>query len=152
MIVYRDVLGQDDDEYFSDSYPFKLVDDVMYEVEGKMVAKEDAEDENEKAVNIVQGHGLIETKYDKKQYIAHIKTYMKDLAQHLEKNNKDRVADFKKQAEAFVKKLISNFDDYVFYTSKNMDPKLMVVPCKWASDGQSLSFYVWKDGLAEEKY
>jgi len=50
-----------------------------------MVAKEDAEDENEKVVNIVQGHGLIETKYDKKQYIAHIKTYMKDLAQYLEK-------------------------------------------------------------------
>jgi len=152
MIVYRDVLGLEDDEYFSDSYPFKVVDDIAYEIEGKYVQKEDTDDENEKVINIIQGHNLIETTYDKKQYIAHIKTYMKNLSAHLDKTNKERVADFKKQAEAFVKKILSEFDQYQFFTSKNINPNIMVVPCKWASDGLSMSLFVWKDGVIEEKY
>ena len=150
--VYRDVLGQDDDEYFSDSYPYKEVDDIVYEIEGKYIPKEDSEDPNEKVINVIAGHGLIESSYDKKQYVNHIKGYMKALKGYLEKENPERVADFQKKAEGFVKKVIGDFDNYQFYTSKNINPNLMVVLCKWASDGQSMQFYVWKDGVVGEKY
>jgi len=149
--MYRDVLGEEDDEYFSDSYPHTEVDDIVYEIEGKYVQKDDVEDE-EKVINVIQGHGMIETTYDKKQYVAHIKAYMKALKAYLEKEKPERVGDFQKKAEGFVKKVMADFADYQFYTSKNINANLMVIPCKWASDGQSMRFYVWKDGVIGEKY
>lgn len=153
MIVYRDALGEEDDEYFSDSYPNKVVNDVLYEIEAKYVQKEDSDDENEKVVNLVQAHGLVETAYTKKQYVGHIKKYMKALKANLEKNNPERVEAFTKGAQKVVKSMVmKNFNDYQFYTSKSMNPELMTVLCKWSSDGKSILFYVWKDGVVAEKY
>jgi hypothetical protein len=83
---------------FSDSYPINLVDDLVYEVEGKVIsASNDIDDaliggnkateageEDEgvdssvvTGINIVLTHKLIETSFDKGGFKAWLKDYMK---------------------------------------------------------------------------
>lgn len=82
---------------FSDSYKVKLVDEVVYEVYGKLVQRrhgqieiagfnpsaeegdEGSEDAIESGVDVVLNHRLCETYafHDKKSYTAYLKDYMK---------------------------------------------------------------------------
>lgn len=88
------VLG---DEMFSDTYKMKLVDEVLYEVYGKLIQRKEGDisldganpsaeeqdegtDENvQSGVDIVLNHRLCETYAfsDKKSYTAYLKDYMK---------------------------------------------------------------------------
>jgi hypothetical protein len=51
---------------------------------------------------------------------------MKAVKTKLAETNPDRVAAFEKGAQAFAKKVVSNFSDYEFYTGESMDPEGMV--------------------------
>lgn len=81
---------------FSDTYKMKLVDDVIYEVYGKLITRSEgdvqiegfnpsAEEADEgtdstttTGVDIVLNHRLTETGFgDKKQFTAYLKDYMK---------------------------------------------------------------------------
>lgn len=82
---------------FSDSFKMKLVDDVVYEVYGKLIqrkqgdvtiegfnpsaeeASEDCDEAVESGVDVVLNHRLCETYAfnDKKSYTAYLKDYMK---------------------------------------------------------------------------
>lgn len=82
---------------FTDSYKMKLVDEVVYEVYGKLVqrkhgdiqiegfnpsaeeATEDCDESVESGVDVVLNHRLCETYAfgDKKSYTAYLKDYMK---------------------------------------------------------------------------
>jgi hypothetical protein len=87
-----------DDELFSDSYPIKLVDDMVYEVEGKTISASNdidealiggnkatepgEEDEGVDAsvvtgINVVMTHKLVETSFDKVSFKSWLKDYMK---------------------------------------------------------------------------
>lgn len=48
---------------------------------------------------------------------------MKKLAKHLKDKgaSDEEVKDFQTKAQAFAKKIISNFKDYEFYTGESMD-------------------------------
>ena len=71
--------------------------------------------------NLVDSHNLVQTAYDKKSYMAHIKGYMKRILDHLKENNPDRVASFQKEASAFVKdKVLAKFDEFEFYTGEQV--------------------------------
>lgn len=85
------------DEMFSDSYKVKLVDNVLYEVYGKLIQRkqgdieiagfnpsaeeaQEATDANvESGVDVVLNHRLSETYAfaDKKSYTSYLKDYMK---------------------------------------------------------------------------
>lgn len=48
---------------------------------------------------------------------------MKKLAQHLKDKgaSPEEVKEFQTKAQAFAKKIVSNFKDYEFYTGESMD-------------------------------
>jgi Translationally controlled tumour protein len=109
-----------EDELCSDSYPMEVVDDVMLKFEGKYVAKTEGDsygiggDEEDggvadpntvHVVDIVDAGNLCETQYGKKDYMMHIKMYMKKLKAKLEAEDPERVAPFMKGAQSFVKKV-----------------------------------------------
>ncbi|VDP94802.1 unnamed protein product [Echinostoma caproni] len=90
MRVFVDAVSGD--EMFSDSFKFKLVDDVVYEVEGKYVivsnkiddsllgANPSAEEENEaleegsqRVIDLVHGMRLTYSPFDKKGYKDYLK-------------------------------------------------------------------------------
>jgi hypothetical protein len=156
----------------TDSFPIKEIDDIIYEIESKMIVKREGDygissntDEDaaegataesilagEQTVNsLVDGARLVQTGYDKKSYMLHIKGYMKKLSDYLKDNNPDRVDAFQKGAQNFVKKILQNFGEYSFYTGSSMDPEGMVALMFYREDGVTPVFYLWKDGLRMEK-
>jgi len=171
MKIYTDLVSGD--ELFSDAYPMQEVDDLVYEVESKMIVKSegnydiganasqdpDAEKEDDgfdstqqTVCNVLDAQHLQQTAFDKKSYMTYIKGYMKKLVDQLKEDGKEaRVAGFQKAAQEFVKKVLAKFDDYEFYTGEKMEPEAMVILKFYKGESHAPFFYFFKDGLREEK-
>lgn len=100
---------------FSDTYKFKLIDGVLYEVYGKLIsrkvgdvelagsnpsaeeASEGTEEAVESGVDIVLNHRLMETYAfpDKKSFTLYLKEYMKRLVDKMVENGSTEVDVFK---------------------------------------------------------
>ncbi|KAF8341537.1 Mss4-like protein [Cantharellus anzutake] len=166
MLLFTDIITGD--EVASDAFPTKEVDNIVYEFEAaKITIKDGAVDiganpsaeEQDEALedgaqvvnNIVHSHRLHQTGYDKKQYLSHLKAYMKAIKAKLEVEKPDRVAAFEKGASEYAKKIVANFKDYEFYTGESMNPDGMVLLLNYREDGITPYFTLWKDGLKEVK-
>lgn len=170
MLIYRDVISGD--EMLSDIYKLELVDDVVYEVEGKqetfsttvdeskLGANASAEGGDEEAadpscsqsgINIVMANRLVQTHFEKKDYMAYIKGYMKALEKHLAEHNPDRVEPFKKGAQKYVKQILSQFKQYEFFMGESLNAEAMCPLLIWKNDGATPYMVFFKDGLKEEK-
>ncbi|CAK9811487.1 Translationally-controlled tumor protein homolog [Anthophora quadrimaculata] len=172
MRVYKDIMTGD--EMFSDSYKIKLVDDVLYEVYGKLITRktgdvdiagfnpsaEDAADKTEEVeqsgVDVVMNHRLQETFIfaDKKQYTAYLKNYMKSLVAKLEETSPDQVEIFKTNTNKVMKDILSRFKDLQFFTGESMDVDGIVALMEYREiDGESVPVLMFfKHGLEEQKF
>jgi len=168
MRIFKDLFSGD--ELAADSYKIQDIDGIAYEIEGKVIVKKDAEvdiganpsqeegAENETygsdvqtVINVVDGHRLVETGFSKSDYMIHIKAYMKRIVEKLTEVNPTRVQPFQKAVQPFVKKILENFDDYKFYMGESYHEQGMIVLMFYKEDGQIPYFYLFKDGLIEEK-
>lgn len=164
MLLYEDVISGD--EMFSDAFPMKEVDGIAYEVDCQMIVIKEGDvdiganpsaEEQEEALeagastvnNIAHSFRLQATVFDKKAYLAHLKGYMKAVAEKL--GDDDAVAAFKTKANDFAKKIVGNFKDYEFYIGENMNPDGMVALLNYRDDGITPYFTFWKHGLKEVK-
>jgi hypothetical protein len=91
------------------------------------------------------------TSFDKKSYLLYVKGYMKKLRAKLLETKPDRVEDFERDAQAYIKKVIASFKDWEFYTGESMDPDGMVALLNYRDDGSTPFLVVFKDGLREVK-
>ncbi|PWN25175.1 putative translationally-controlled tumor protein [Jaminaea rosea] len=166
MKLFIDIISGD--ELGSDAYEMKEVDDIVYELDAQNIvitegdvdiggnpsAEEQAEaleNGGQQVINIVHSFRLQQTSFDKKQYMAHLKDYMKAVKTKLQETNPDRVPAFEKGAAAFAKKVLGNIKDYDFFTGESMDPNGMVVLCNYREDGVTPFFLLWKDGCKVTK-
>lgn len=169
MLLYRDVISGD--EMFSDAFKITEIDDIVFEVDCKMITVKDGADvdiganpsaeggDEDEAVedgaktvnNVVYSFRLQETSFDKKSYMTYIKGYMKAVKAHLQGSSADRVAAFEKAATPFIKKVLENFKDYEFYVGESMNPEAMVALLNYREDGITPYLTFFKDGLKEEK-
>jgi len=167
MIIYKDVFTQD--ELFSDAQPVELINGVVYKVKGKL--RTDTFDIDEKAiggnasaegggdegadagtkqgVDIVLNGRLVEYTMNKKDYMTHIKEYMKEVKAKLEKDNHADKDLFQKNVQEFVKDVLGNFKDYQFFCGETMKPEGMLALMKW--DEETPYMYFFKHGLDAEK-
>jgi len=171
MRIYKDFITGD--EMFSDTYKIKLVDQVLYEVYGKLVtrkggdiqldganpsaeeASEDTDEAVESGVDIVLNHRLVETfAFDKKGYMLYLKDYMKKIVERLQEKEPDQVDVFKTNMNKVMKELLGRFKDLQFFTGESMDPDGMVVMVEYKDvDGDNIPvLYAFKHGLEEEKF
>lgn len=171
MRIYKDIITGD--EMFADTYKMKLVDDVMYEVYGKLVSRtqddivlagsnpsaEEADEGTDTAVetgvDVVMNHRLSECFAfgDKKSYTLYLKDYMKKVLAKLEENSPDQVEVFKTNMNKVMKELLGRFKDLQFFTGESMDCDGMVALCEYRDiDGASVPVLMFfKHGLEEEK-
>eukprot|EP01106_Pelomyxa_sp_JSP_P010035 TRINITY_DN2703_c0_g1_i5.p1 TRINITY_DN2703_c0_g1~~TRINITY_DN2703_c0_g1_i5.p1 ORF type:complete len:170 (-),score=53.63 TRINITY_DN2703_c0_g1_i5:103-612(-) len=169
MRVFKDVISGD--EIASDSFPISEKG-CVYIIKGKMVVKEagdygissnadeDAEgatgeslaSTKEKVIDVVDAHRLVQTPFDKKSWMVYIKGYMGRIREHIKKTKPGREAAFVQEATEFVKSILAKFDDYTFYAGESCNPDAMYSILFWSEDGLTPSFYVFKDGVTEEKY
>jgi hypothetical protein len=175
MIVYKDIVSGD--ELFSDSYKMQLIDDLIYEVEGKVIsvsgdidealiggnkATEPTEDGDDgdtgvdpnvvTGINIVLTHKLQSVPYDKTSFKEWLKTYMKNIKGKVEEKNPARVDLFQKGMQKWAVDILKNFDKFQFYTGEQMDSDGMVIAMGYRSDEVTPYFIFIKDGIQEEKY
>jgi len=164
MLLYKDKISGD--EMFSDAFPIKLVDDIVYEVDCQMIIikkgadvdiggnpsveeQEDAlEEGSEQVNNVAHSFRLQPTSFDKSNFLKYLKGYMKATKEELPE---DRVTDFEKGAQAYAKKIVANFKDYEFYVGESLDIDGMVALLNYREDGITPYFTFWKDGLEEVK-
>ncbi|PPQ98542.1 hypothetical protein CVT24_004033 [Panaeolus cyanescens] len=161
MLLYQDILSGD--EMFSDAFPVKLVDDIVYEVDCAMITVKDGDvdiganpsaEEQDEGVedgaqtvnNVVHSFRLQPTSFDKKSYLSYLKGYMKAVKAQLPA---ERQPAFEKGAAAFAKKIVGNFKDYEFYTGESMNVDGLVALLNYREDGVTPYFTFWKDGLKE---
>ncbi|EGV61050.1 hypothetical protein PSN45_002041 [Yamadazyma tenuis] len=166
MIIYTDFISGD--ELLSDAYDVTLVDGVIYEADCDMVkvgggdvdiganpSAEDGGDDLEEGVetvnNVVYSFRLQNTGFDKKSFLTYIKGYMKKVKAHLAEVNPDAIETFEKGATTYVKKVVSSFNDWEFYTGESMDPDAMIVLLNYREDGTTPYVAIWKHGVKEEK-
>jgi hypothetical protein len=168
MIIYKDIISGD--EMFSDIYKIKD-NGIIIEVEGKMISRsddnidgallganesqeeggEDLESTTVSGVDIVLNHKLTETGFDKTSFIAYIKEYMKTIKGKLSESDPERVKPFMAGAQDEVKKILSNFKNYQFYTGESMNAEGMVGLLDFREDGITPYMIFFKDGLEMEK-
>ncbi|TFK75863.1 translationally controlled tumor-associated [Pluteus cervinus] len=164
MLLYSDIIS--DDEMFSDAFPMKTIDDIVFEVDCQLItikaganvdiganpsAEEQEEALEEGAVqvnNVVHSFRLQSTSFDKTSYFTYLKAYMKAVKARLPES---RVQAFEKGAAVYAKKIIANFKDFEFYTGEGMNPDGMVALLNYREDGITPYFTFWKDGLKETK-
>ncbi|KAH9977794.1 Mss4-like protein [Lactifluus volemus] len=159
MILYQDILCED--EMFSDAFPVKEVDGIVYEVNCQTITlkggnidiganpsaeeqDEGLEDDDKTVNNVVHSFRLQPTSFDKKSYLTYLKGYMKAVKAKLPQ---ERVSDFEKDAQNYAKKIVANFKDYEFYTGESMSTDGMVALLNYREDGITPYFTFWKDGL-----
>eukprot|EP01018_Ginkgo_biloba_P018004 Gb_01285 [translate_table: standard] len=167
MIVYQDRITGD--ELLSDSFPHnEIMNGMLWEVEGKWVvsgaidvdiganpSSEDCED-NEgvddqavKVVDIVDTFRLQEQPpFDRKTFIAHMKKYIRNLAQHVPEHRQD---DFKKNIQAAVKWLLSNLEDLQFFVGESMKDDGTMVFAFYKEGKTDPTFIYFRDSLKEVK-
>merc|ERR1711937_785035 len=174
MKIYKDVFSGD--ELFSDTYPIKVVDDVLYEVTGKHITRtqgdiqlegsnasaegadgdEGTESSSESGVDIILNHRLTETGFgSKKDYMVYLKDYMKKVVKYLEENERaSEVETFKKNINGVMKDLLGKFKDLQFFTGESMDAEAMIMILDYKEvDGEERPILMaFKHGINEEKY
>ncbi len=79
--------------------------------------------------------------------------YMKKVKEGLKEKgaSEEDIKTFESGAQAFAKKIVTNFKDYEFLIGESMDPDGMVVLLNYREDGVTPYVTVWKHGLKEEK-
>ncbi|KAJ8429767.1 hypothetical protein Cgig2_006458 [Carnegiea gigantea] len=146
------------DELLSGSFSCnELFNGVLWEVEGKWVVKgpvefdisanpssqggeedEGVDDQAQKVVDIVDTFRLQEQPaYDKKQFIAWVKRYIKNLTPKLDAEQQEVV---KKNLEAATKFLLSKLNDLQFFVGESVH------------DDGSLVFAYYKDGATDPTF
>ena len=117
---------------------------------------EGTDSKRQKVVDVVHNNALTETSFEKPAYMAYIKGYLKNLIEKLKELGKsdEEVKEFQGNAQAFIKKVITSFDDWQFFypdmSSDDADyDTAMVILCKW--EGETPFFYYFKEGLKAEK-
>ncbi|KZW04238.1 translationally controlled tumor-associated [Exidia glandulosa HHB12029] len=166
MLLYQDIVTGD--EMVSDAFKMQLVDDIVYEVDCRMIvvkegdvdiganpsaedAEEGLEDGAQTVNDIVHSFRLQPTTFDKKSFLTYLKGYMKAVKSELQKSNPDRVEAFEKGAQTFAKKVVGNFKDWEFYTGESMNPDGMIALLNYRADGTTPYLVFWRDGLKEVK-
>lgn len=167
MIIYKDTFTQD--ELFSDAHPMELLNGVVYKVKGKLITEtfdidekaiggnasaegggdEGADSASKQGVDIVLSNRLVEFTQNKKDYMGHIKEYMKEVKTKLEADSSPDKDIFQKNVQEFVKDVLGNFKEYQFFCGESMKPEGMLALMKW--DEETPYMYFFKHGLEAEK-
>lgn len=166
MIIYKDLFSGD--ELFSDSFPVQLINETVYKVKGKLrtdtfdiddsaiggnASAEGGEDGSEAAskqgVDIVLNSRLVEYSLGKKDYMTHIKTYMKAVKDKLQDIKPAESELFQKNVQPFIKEVLNDFKEYQLFCGESMAPDGMLALMKWEEETPYMYFF--KHGLDEEK-
>ncbi|KAG9054532.1 hypothetical protein FS842_004893 [Serendipita sp. 407] len=121
MLLYEDIITGA--EMFSDAFPVKEVDGIVYEVDCAMITikegdvdiganpsaeeQEEGTDSSAQTVNnVIHSFRLQQMNFDLASWKAHIKGYMKNIKEKIPEGGRER-EEFERGATAYAKKIIT---------------------------------------------
>ncbi|KRZ60901.1 Translationally-controlled tumor -like protein, partial [Trichinella nativa] len=176
MIIYRDLFSGD--ELCSDTFPMKVVNDVVFEFTGKHVVRklgevtleganpsaeefdEGTEEQLESGIDIVLNHQLMEMPMyqDIKIFKDWIKEYMKKLVEKMKSDgeSEESISNFKKNMQEYVSSLLKKdrFKELQFFSGPGdnaAEGQLAIVEYRQVSDTEQPIVMLIKQGLTVEK-
>jgi len=176
MIVFYDRLSGD--ELFTDTFKYTItttenpgtVGPGLYRIECELKtekdgenfdtganasaeeAGEDSEALSKTGLDVALASNLAKAEINKAGYKAAIKDYMKNLKEHLQKNNPEVVDSFVDNAKKVVGAVIGkNFGQFEFYQGESLDPDGMLAICCWEQDDTVPVLYYFQEGVRAEK-
>jgi len=175
MKVFKDRITGD--ELFSDIYDIKIVDDIVYEVSGKLTTEklgvdcntggnpsaeggdEDggADEASKSGVDIILANRLEQAPaFTKATYKAYIKGFMKSIKNILVEEEPERVEAFTAGATKYIGALLKDsnrFKELDFYTGESMngDGHHAILEWRETEGGEVPTLIFFKDGVVGEK-
>jgi len=171
MIIYKDIVTGD--EMISDAYSMTLVNDVVYEVDCKMItvrkgtdvdiganasteeAAEELEDGQEVVNDVIHSFRLTQTGFDRDAYLVYLRGYMAEVTKKLTEKgaSTEEVETFKSRAKEFAGSNFTKkeFRKWDFYVGESMSVDGMVVLLNFRPDNETRYMVFWKHGLEEVK-
>ena len=107
----------------------------------------------EKVLDIQYNFNLVETHMSKGEFMTYIKGYLKKLSDFLTEKNGERVDEFKKGIQDFIKTVVGKYDEYTLYTGSKETLDGGIALSFWEDEtAPGPMFYFFMDGLKEVKY
>lgn len=173
MLIYKDVFTGD--ELASDSFPFKIVDDLIFEFRGRHVAWKETgkvlnlsvdedgggDERVERGIDIVLSHRLVEMDCyeDSVVFKSYIKNYAKNVVEYLERAKRTQVEidDFKKRLQRWVVGLSNKerFKNLQFFVGETMaegrgEGQVCIIEHREEADGKVPYLMLIKEGVSVE--
>jgi hypothetical protein len=109
-------------------------------------------------IDVVDGYNLMETYFDKKSYLLHLKDYFSSLKTKVlgprYGGDTSRIDEWQTKVQKVVKdNILGKFDDFRFFSGREMGPDgiCMTLLMGYHEDGTTPYFIIWKDGLRDIK-
>lgn len=168
MKVYSDLFSNE--EIISDSFVITpIFEEVGGEVKSEYLTKgvdnvdigrgnefgggggdEETDDKVEKVLNLIDAFHYQETSFDKKDYVARMKVYMKNVMAKLQEEKPERVEPFKKGATEMIKWIVKTFEEFTFYTPESYDFENSIILSYYKGEDETPTFVFFMDGLRGE--
>ena len=97
--------------------------------------------------NIIATAGLVEVDFAKKALVEWAKPYLASVKVRLEKERPGRVQAFMEGAQAFIKMLVKEHSEYVFYVNAELDYEGALAFARFEDGATVPKFYFFRDGL-----
>jgi len=171
MIIFEDIFT--DNETFSDAYPTKMIDDLYYEAEGRLISIDNsiddaliggnasaeaegdggADDVKETAIDLVYVFKLMKYDLDKKGYQKHIQAYGKKILAKWQETERteEEISAYKKKLATKVKDILAHFGDYDIYIHESYDDAGMLCLMNYREDGITPFFTYFAAGVRPVK-
>lgn len=127
----------------------------ILKVKSKMIIDEDNDVEEVKVIDVAHNFRYKSFGVDKKGFLVNMKKYLKAIKTHLETQGKDAdyIKSFEKNAQTFIKYLLTKIKSCEFYRNENddcLDGALGI--SVWVDDADAAPTFFWfKDGLDKVK-
>ena len=172
MLIYKDLVGEDQSELLTDAFDIEFKHDFFYEVKsawclvgGQTIdiganssadGPDDEVDAAEKVINVIDAGQLNETHVaTPKAYLKLFKPYMKKVVAAKKANGAtdEEVATFKAAANAGAKIVLSTWKErgYQFFVNEHYDQAAMIILSWYEAGAETPTFWFIKDGLIQEK-
>ncbi|PWW80142.1 translationally controlled tumor-associated [Tuber magnatum] len=170
MLIYKDIISGD--EMISDAFNMTLINDIVYEVDCKMItvrkgadvdiganastqeAAEALDDGQEEVIDVVHSFRLTQTGFNRASYITYFRGYVAKLMEKLAERGASpaEIERIKARAQGFASSYLTGarFKGCDFYMGESMDVDGMVVLLNFRDAGNPYMAFL-KDGLEEVK-
>merc|ERR1712096_296373 len=161
MLVYQDI--HTGEEMLSDSFPFEMLHDGEiikvpakyitvggedFQLEGANAsaegedADEGGEAAGEQVIDLINAFKLEECWFEKREYTAYIKVFMKKCVQNLKAKNPDRVPHFKEHIQPAIKEILGKFDNFRFFITESQNQEGNVALLDFDDEGKPFFWFI----------